>query len=276
MGQRRRCASLLVYCVCARAQATPPAEIRGVDDQPVYLIDDDGLCAVVSPLLPPAVAVVPDVPRILAFEKVVERFHRDRTVLPFRFGCVMDGEIRVREALRVRRGEYQAFLGRLNGCVEMGVRLLMPWTYRATSGDGPGPDSAADGAAPAGASPGIRYLHARRARFRKEERSALREAESIERCRTAFAGLYVDFRSELSPVRGSRSSEGDHAAPRGQDSVEPGVRMASLMFLVKKDQEKAFREAFRVLSRKGETKILLSGPWPPYSFVLGNEAKSGG
>ena len=161
--------------------------------------------------------------------------------------------MRAREALRARRGEYQAFLVRLNGCVEMGVRLLLPWKDRAPSGDGPGPHSAADGAAPAGTSPGIRYLHARRARYQEEERLALEEEEdeTVERCRTAFTGLYVDFRSELSRIRG------------------PGVRMASLVFLVKRDREEAFREAFRVLSRKEGTKILLSGPWPPYNFVTG-------
>ncbi|MDO8738461.1 GvpL/GvpF family gas vesicle protein [Candidatus Deferrimicrobium sp.] len=248
-----RGASLLVYCVCETPREPPPAEIRGVDGQPVYLIDDDGLCVVVSPLPQPAGAGAPDVSRILAFEKVVEVFHRARAVLPFRFGCVLEDEMRAREALRARRGEYQAFLGRLNGCVEMGVRLLLPWKDRAPSGDGPGPHSAADGAAPAGTSPGIRYLHARRARYQEEERLALEEEEdeTVERCRTAFTGLYVDFRSELSRIRG------------------PGVRMASLVFLVKRDREEAFREAFRVLSRKEGTKILLSGPWPPYNFVTG-------
>lgn len=266
-----RGASLLVYCVCETPQGPPPAEICGVDGQPVYLIDDDGLCVVVSPLTQPAGAVAPDVSRILAFEKVVEVFHRARAVLPFRFGCVLDGEMRVREALRARRGEYQALLGRLNGCVEMGVRLLLPWKDRAPSGDGPGPDSADDGAAPAGTFPGIRYLHARRARYQEEERLALEEEEdeTVERCRTAFAGLYVDFRSELSRIRGPGASEGDHAASRGRDGAEPGVRMASLAFLVKRDREEAFREAFRVLSRKEGTKILLSGPWPPYNFVTG-------
>jgi len=141
-------ASLLVYCVCETPLEPQPGEIRGVDGQPVYLIDDEGLCAVVSDLRHPAGALAADVSRILDFEKVVEAFHRARTVLPFRFGCVLDGEMRVKEALRARRGEYQAFLGRLNGCVEMGVRLLPPWKDRAPSGDGPGPDSAADGAAP--------------------------------------------------------------------------------------------------------------------------------
>lgn len=265
--------SLLVYCVCESPQGPAPAEIRGVDGHPVYLIDDDGLCVVVSHLRQPPVAVAADVSRILDFEKVVEVFHHDRTVLPFRFGCVLDGEIRVREVLRARRGEYQAFLRRLNGCVEMGVRLLLPWKERTPSGEGVSPDSTADGTVPAGTSPGLRYLNDRRARYQEEKRLALEEEEdqTVERCRTAFAGLYADFRSELSRIRGPGASEGDHAASRGRDGAEPGVRMASLAFLVKRDREKAFREAFRVLSRKEGMKVLLSGPWPPYNFVAGEE-----
>ena len=265
--------SLLVYCVCETPREQPPAEIRGIDGQPVYLIDDDGLCVVVSPLPQPAGALAADVSRILDFEKVVEAFHRARTVLPFRFGCVLGGEMRVRQALRARRGEYQALLQRLGGCVEMGVRLLLPWKDRAPSGDGAGPYSVASGAAPAGTSPGMHYLHARRARYQEEERLALEEGEdqTVERCRTAFAGLYADFRSELSRIRGPGTFEGDHAASRWRDGAEQGVRMASMVFLVKGDREKDFREAFRVLAREEGMKVLLSGPWPPYNFVAGEE-----
>lgn len=265
--------SLLVYCVCETPQGPPPAEIRGVDGQPVHLIDDDGLCVVVSHLRRPPGAVSADVSHILDFEKVVEVFHRDRTVLPFRFGCVLDGEIRVREVLRARRGEYQTFLRRLNGCVEMGVRLLLPRKERTPSGEGVSPDSAVDDAVPADTSPGLRYLNDRRARYREEERLAHEEEEdhTVERCRTAFAGLYADFRSERSRIRGPGAFKGDQTASRWRNDRERGVRMASLVFLVKRDQEKAFREAFRVLSREKGMTVLLSGPWPPYNFVAGEE-----
>lgn len=265
--------SLLAYCVCETPQGPPPAEIRGVDGQPVYLIDDDGFCVVVSHLRRPPGAVAADVSQILDFEKVVEVFHHDRTVLPFRFGCVLEDEIRVREVLRARRGEYQAFLRRLNGCVEMGVRLLLPRKERALSGEGVSPDSAVGGAVPAGTSPGLRYLNDRRARYREEERFVLGEGDdqTVERCRAAFAGLYADFRSELSRIQGTGAFEGDQAASRWRDDRERGVRMASLVFLVKRDREEAFREAFRVLSREEGMKVLLSGPWPPYNFVAGEE-----
>ena len=265
--------SLLVYCVCETPLEPEPGEIRGVDAQPVYIIDDEGLGAVVSDLRHPAGALAADVSRILDFEKVVETFHRARTVLPFRFGCVLDGEIRAKEALRARRGEYQALLRRLGGYVEMGVRLLLPRKERSPSGDGAWPHSTADGAAPAGTSPGVHYLHARRARYREEERFALGEGDdqTVERCRAAFAGLYADFRSELSRIQGTGAFGGDQTALRWRDDRERGVRMASLVFLVKRDREDAFREAFRLLSRTEGMKVLLSGPWPPYNFVSGEE-----
>lgn len=227
----------------------------------------------VSRLRRPPGAVAADVSHILDFEKVVEVFHHDRTVLPFRFGCVLDGEIRAREVLRERRGEYQAFLRRLDGCVEIGVRLLLSWKERTPSGEGVSPDSPADGAVPVGTAPGLRYLNDRRARYQEEERVALEEEEdqAVERCRAAFDGLYADFRSELSRIRGPGAFEGDQAASRWRDGRERGVRMASLVFLVKRDQEEDFREAFRVLSREKGMKVLLSGPWPPYNFVAGEE-----
>ena len=247
--------SLLVYCVCETPGEPPPAGIRGIDGQPVYLVDDDGLSLVVSELPRSAGVEAADVSAILDFKNVVEVFHRAQTVLPFRFGCVLNGETRAREALRERRGEYLALLRRLDGCAEMGIRLLLPVDERTPAVEGTGSNSPVDGAAPARTYPGKRYLHARKALYREEESCALGEGDDqkVERCRSAFAGLHEDFRSEMSRIRGS------------------GVRMASLVFLVKRDREEAFREAFRVLSREEGMKVLLSGPWPPYSFVAGEE-----
>lgn len=259
--------SLLVYCICETPLEPQPVDIPGVDGQPVFLIDDGGLSVVVSGFLQPAGSPAADVSSILDFEKVVAAFHRTRTVLPFRFGCVLDGEARAREALRERRAEYQALLLRLGGCVEMGIRLLLPLKGKEPSGGEAAPVPAAR------TSPGVNYLRARKALYTEEDRFASGEGDdpTVGRCRAAFAGVYEDSRSELPPIPGPGAFKGDRAAPGGKNGAETAVRMASLVFLVKRDREEAFREAFRVLSREGGMKILLSGPWPPYNFVDGED-----
>jgi hypothetical protein len=54
--------------------------------------------------------------------------------------------------------------------------------------------------------------------------------------------------------------------------------MLSLYFLVPKKSIDPFRRVFRHMRRRMETtKLLLSGPWPPYSFVLpDNEERRSG
>jgi len=41
-----------------------------------------------------------------------------------------------------------------------------------------------------------------------------------------------------------------------------------LYFLVPRPAQGAFREVARGLSAQGPGAVLLSGPWPPYNFVL--------
>jgi len=44
--------------------------------------------------------------------------------------------------------------------------------------------------------------------------------------------------------------------------------LLSMYFLVPRPAQGAFREAARGLSAPGPAAVLLSGPWPPYNFVL--------
>jgi hypothetical protein len=43
--------------------------------------------------------------------------------------------------------------------------------------------------------------------------------------------------------------------------------LLSLYFLVPRTSVESFREATRQCLKDGLTKLLVSGPWPPYNFV---------
>jgi hypothetical protein len=215
---------------------TPLVLPPGVGAAAVRLVEEGGLGAAVS-MIDPA-DLTPNVARVLSFAKVVEALHAHRTVLPMRYGCLLGDEGQLVDLLRDRGEEYAAILQGLDGCVEMGVRVLL-------SAEACAPRTPVE-SAPRPAS-GRDYLTERAARSTREETFVRALAAAKERVLGALGGLAERTETD----RDSRMTP----------------RFASLYFLVKRDVVKSFCREFRRIDQT-ESVLLLSGPWPPYSFVV--------
>jgi hypothetical protein len=95
------------------------------------------------------------------------------------------------------------------------------------------------------------YLQRRREHYEEVDGSAQQEEAVAEQCRTAFAGLFAQCKTERS----------------ARAATAFGGRLLSLYFLVERRNLVAFRQVFRRLEQRDSRKMLLSGPWPPYNFV---------
>ena len=177
----------------------------------------------------------PDVGRVLAYEKVIAMLHATRTVVPLRFGCVVEDQAQILRLLDEREAEFEQLLGRLEGLVEMGMRAW--W-------EAPPEEPLPADLTGALTGPGARYLSAARGRH-----AGLTPVEEwwADRICGLLDGLYVQQRREA-----RQASEG---------------RLLSLHFLVPKASAKHFRDRVRWIAFPGDMKSLVSGPWPPYSFV---------
>jgi hypothetical protein len=146
---------IYVYAI-GDASAVPPAPAgRGLGGAALHVLARDGLAAVLSRHRTPQ-PPEPSPETLWAHEAVVERLMAAGTVLPLRFGTVLDGEDALAATLAERRDELAAGLERVRGRVELGVRVL---------GAPPQPR-------PAGAQSGRAYLMARREAHRRAEREA--------------------------------------------------------------------------------------------------------
>ena len=212
--------------------APPPPLAPGVAGAPVRLIEHRGLGAAVSAIDPPD--PTSGVEPLLTYAKVIEALHVDRTVLPMRYGCLFREEAEVVELLRARGDHYAAVLRELEGCVEMGVRVLLA-----------PPSSPCRPATCCGS--GRAYLAERAARYAREEEAARAGAAVVACLRGALGGL----------ARRTRTEPGG-----GADRP-----VASLDFLVERGAVESFRRAFRRIQGPASARLLLTGPWPPYSFV---------
>jgi hypothetical protein len=236
--------SCLFYCIC-RHPGPEVAGLLGVEGQPIYRVTHRRLSAAVSRVDPKGLA--PDLKRVRAYERVVNSCHLQGTVIPLRYGSVVAQETGVIELLDGYNPQYESLLQELEGCVEMGLRVLLPAAnpgIPAGSREITGTPPLAPPAPPKRL--GLAYLTARKAHYVHQDRWTEEYRQVSERCLAQFAGLFVKYQTE---------------AP------SPCLPLLSLYFLIPRRAVETFRLAFRQLTESESARLLLSGPWPPYNFV---------
>jgi len=253
----------LFYCIQRTRRTEEMRCPSGVEGQPVFLVDGGGgLSAVISGIADGGPTL--DLPQILAYEKVVEAFHRVGTVIPMRYGCLVEDKSAVIRLLEERCRLYEELLEELDGCEEMGIRIIPP------SGDpsatlavrpclfveGPTRGVSHTEGSIFPAPSGRQYLAAQRERYAAQDRLRHDEERGAERVCGHLSGLFV--RSRIEP------------------SILAGNRLISLYFLVPRVSVATFRAAFRDISSREESNLLLSGPWPPYNFARPDPKKPRG
>jgi hypothetical protein len=246
--------SLLLYGIIS-SDPDPPRTgswrlPRGVDGAPVYLVEAGTLRAIVSRVVRSTATAT--IARALAYARVVDAVHADRAIVPMRYGCVVREARQVVELLHTRAEEYARMLQAVDGCVEMGIRLLVDRAEPATHATFPLDDVRVPGGVFARGA-GMAYLARRQQIYDDQDRKAREVEAQLERLRAVFAEWFVRCRAECPP-----------AAPVGQ--VFPAHAFA-LHFLLKREWLPSFRQAFRRIDRAERSRLLLSGPWPPYNFV---------
>lgn len=256
----------LIYCIFNTGRDQQRQRLSGVGKKPVEaIVHETGLGMAVSPI---AVAE----PRLnvvdaLDYQNVIETFFQSGPILPLRFGCVMKDASQIKHHLDQSHEGYAALLKDLDGCVEMGIRILPEEENldldfsRKTDAPAVRPVIDCLDFARQTTHPGRSYLATREPYYARQEAISRENSDLIERIRSAFAGLFVKYREE-SPGSGGGS---------------PPFRipLRSLYFLVPRSSLGHFRATFRQIGKKESAKLLLSGPWAPFNFVLPDRKQLG-
>lgn len=111
----------VLYALCAADDVKPAYNVRGLESAAVYAIDQDGLRAVVSDTL--STRLRPERRNITAHQAVLHSLTEVSTVLPMRFGVLARNADAVQKLLSVNQKEIKEHFERLNGRVEMGLRV---------------------------------------------------------------------------------------------------------------------------------------------------------
>ncbi|MEU4175548.1 GvpL/GvpF family gas vesicle protein [Streptomyces sp. NPDC026589] len=232
------------------------ARLPGVDGRPLRPVGGGGLCALVSPV--PAdtfserglTAQMEDLDRLEAVARahhaVVDAAFAETSVLPMRLATVYLDDTRVADMLVRQRSEFQELLGRLEGHVELGVKVYAdPRTATAT---------APAAAAPSGDGAGRAYLRQRQAQQR-DSQDVYRAASDL----AARAARLAD---------GVAASRAVHRPQQGQLAARAGVNVANEAYLVPREHmARLHRDLSALAEGTPGVAIEVTGPWAPYSFA---------
>ncbi|RKS73546.1 gas vesicle protein GvpL/GvpF [Actinomadura pelletieri DSM 43383] len=240
-----------VYGV-TRSGAALPADVTGLDDHPVRLVDGGGACAaIVSDL--PADRALGERADLIAHQRVLNALVEAGTVvLPFRFGSALTDTTAVeKELLADNIARFTEALDRLEGRVEL--RLKATYVQETVLRE------------IMEAEPEIAEL----ARRLREVPPDIADAVYYDRVRL---GELI-----AQAVTRRRETDGqvllEAAAPAAEAvSPKPPVREEDVLdasFLVATDRRAEFEEAVEELGRAhaDRVRLRLVGPLPPYDFV---------
>jgi hypothetical protein len=209
---------------------------RGVSGARVQLMKIDDLVAVVSVGRGESFRLTRR--DALAHNTVVrEVFKQTTPLLPFRFGQVVTEHF-LRNYVSTHRQAIKAGLAHVRGCAEMNVRII------GTRQKAPPP--VIDPGKSVG--PGTRFLLDKRKEFRGDEWRAAQTAELSEWFSGKLGKLTRDEHILVVPSDRVVIARADHLIDRA-NVLEYRTRMA------------------QAIAERPETRFMVSGPWPPYSFA---------
>jgi len=223
-----------------------PAGLAGLDGAPVELVAHEGLGALVSAA--PSGRPLGTREDLFAHEKVVDTVAADVTVLPMRFGSVIEAPAVVDELLAPHLAELNAALADLDGHVQYSVKGR--YEREVVLRD-------------------IVVAHPEIAELRERVHGVPEEASYQDRMR--LGELVVGAIEERARREGSQLHEAlsaQAAASVARQSTDPEQVLDSA-FLVPRDRLHEFEHAVDQLGDElaGTVRFRLIGPVAPYDFV---------
>jgi len=214
------------------------APVAGFAETPVTLLPVQTLAAVVSPI---ALEQLKDTAAAaLVHERVVETLMAERRVLPVRFGAIFSSTATLTAALEDRHATLRADLERLDGLVEIGVRVLWDGAARRAAVTTVTPADAHDG-------PGAQYMRARMAEMTTDRQ--------LKADATALSAAWAEY---LAP----------HVVGLREQVLVTAEMPVNLACLVAQAGVQRLVDAIaQYPNQAADTRVVCTGPWPPYHFV---------
>ena len=244
-----------LYAVAPSSSERPASGIGGIAGGQVRTVSADALTAIVSTVDAGTFGQealrrnLEDLDWLASVARrhdaVIRAVAEQGPVLPLQLATIYASDEHVREVLRQRHAELSDALRTVSGRSEWGVKAYT--------------NTESDDASRGKADSGIAYVRRRRAQLSAGEdavRQAGRQAQAVHE---ALASLAVASRT--------------HAPRNTALDKRSGREVFNGAYLVDGPRTAAFHEAVRAQEERNRAvRLILTGPWPPYSFTTWDKA----
>jgi len=218
--------------------------MKGIDGAPLFNIPYRDIGIMVSDLN--AQIQKEDKTSVLKHEEVVEMLMDKFTVLPMRFSTLFSGKEQVLLMMKNYYDDFIENLGRLREKIEFGVKTIWPGDLireRITTAH-----RKSDNLPLVASSSGKSFMNEKFENYKIDKEFE----EEADRCIAVVDGFFGKFISE-----------------KRLEKLKTNNLLLSASYLVDKEKRDDFKKAFEELRGSGgDLKYLLSGPWPPYNFIV--------
>lgn len=218
---------------------SPLPSVTGLSGHSLEKFRVDGINAVISRC--EAVSDTPDTETLWKHESVIEALMKNQCVLPVRYGVYFDDLKELQHFIHKQKVSLLADLDRLEGCVEISLRVINPTQKKNTTHEQKVPEyKSKEGN-------GSTYLKNRLAQMNSQHQEQKRIKEWAD-------GVHIRLLEN---------------ALEGNIQVHAhSLLMTSGAYLVRKNELFAFQQQIGHMREiHKEYKFLCTGPWPPYNFV---------
>lgn len=236
-----------IYGIVLREARIPP-ELTGLHDAPLSTVAWQDLAAVTSPIESVTLPTIPAF--LLRHEAVVEELCQAGPTLPVRFGTILADPAAVAQAIAGKYEVLLADMARVGDKVELGLTIL--WDTSADQNEAQAEQQTSITTATSvmrSSGAGKHYLDARRAHYRFEAAQQNKVRAVVAALEQAFHPYTLEhrYRTFFSPRLTLRAA-----------------------YLVCPGQVRDFQHTVEEMCKQQpDLRWLLSGPWPPYTFVTG-------
>lgn len=219
--------------------------INGLDGARVFNIPFRDIGIIVSNLNGEVQNITPD--RAVVHEGVVEILMENFTVLPVRFLTVFDRKKDILAILHEYYSDFRQNLDRLQNKAEFGIKVIWP-------GDKIREQITASYAKEGHNMPEVTDLL--RKSFIKEKFDKYKIDKEFQKEADGYITFVDNFFNKI-------------AVEKKVEKLKTDILLLNASYLIEKEKQVEFRQAFEKLRKtKVDFKYLLSGPWPPYNFII--------
>ncbi|MDP2929375.1 MAG: GvpL/GvpF family gas vesicle protein [Candidatus Omnitrophota bacterium] len=218
--------------------------MRGLNDAPLFNIPYRDIGIVVSDLN--AQIQKEDKTSVLKHEEVVEKLMDKFTILPMRFLTLFSGKEQILLMMKDYYDDFIENLDKLREKIEFGVKTIWPGDLikeRITAAH-----RKSDNLPLVASSSGKSFMNEKFENYKIDKEFE----EEADRCIAIVDGFFSKFISE-----------------KRLEKLKTDNLLLSASYLVDNEKRDDFKKAFEELRGSGgDLKYLLSGPWPPYNFII--------